>query len=277
MPNYTRNELIIYGSSEQLKYFYERNRVSEEDAKYMKHSIVSELSFEKCVPRAITKVIESYIEEKYTGKTQKDPLAEHFQKWDLLCTIWGTKWDACESMVDLDEMNNENNPHIKYLFNTAWNYPYNWLITISQIFPTLKFRIKHSNEDDGYDNTYIDEFKDGIETKIEKYSAVNRCIEENGNAENLVQMIIEYCIAENIMISSYENSSKKEIHWLTYCKNFLEQHKNTIKKNNNNPNCELFCDLMESINDFAYEKQLHPSLYINNELCDIFAEKVKHM
>jgi hypothetical protein len=272
MPNYTRNELIIYGSSEQLKYLYERNRVSEEDAKYMKHSIVSELSFEKCVPRAITKVIESYIEEKYTGTKTKDSIPEHFQKWDLLCTIWGTKWDACDSMVDLDEINNENEPHIKYLFNTAWNYPYNWLITISQIFPKLKFRIKYSNEGDGYDFTYIDEFKDGIETKIEKYSAVNRCIDENGNVNNIAQIIIEYCIAENVMITEYHRKSKKTEDWLTYCKNFVEENKK--KENYEN---ELFHKITYQIADFIYEKQLHPSLYINNELCNIFAEKVKHM
>ena len=51
----------------------------------------------------------------------------------------------------------------------------------------------------------------------------------------------------------------------------------SLDKKRNNSNSELFCDLIQDINDFAYEKQLHPSLYINNELCNLFAEKVKHM
>ncbi len=277
MPNYTHNELIVYGKSDELKYFYERNRMTEEDAKYMQNSYVCELSFEKCVPRAITKVIESYIQEKYTGKTTKDPLVEHFQHWDLLCTIWGTKWGACDPTVDLSEINNETKPHIKYNFDTAWNYPYNWLFTISQIFPTLRFKIKHSNEDDGYNTTYIDEFKNGIETKIEKYSAIHRCIEENGNAENLVHMIIEYLTIENVMIDDYQTSSEngttcEKVNWLIYCKNFLEKKKN--KKENK---YDLFLTITENIDEFMSEKKIHTSLYLNDEITKCFVEKIKNM
>ncbi len=248
MPNYSRNELIIYGSSDELKYFYERNRVSEEDAKYMEDTSVCELSFEKCVPRSITKVMVHFMKEKYNVKSND---------WDVMCAIWGTKWDAWDSMVNLDEINNENNSHIKYLFNTAWSYPENWLITISQIFPKLTFKIKHSNECDGYDKTHIDQFNNGVKTNIETYSAVLRCIEENGGAENIVNMIIEFFQNDGI--------------WITYCKTYLKKNKD------NDCNNQLFYELTQLIDGFLYEKELHPSLYTNNELCNLFANKVKNM
>ncbi len=266
MPNYTRNELIVYGLSNELKYFYERNRVSEEDTKYISDVEVCELSFEKCVSRSITKVINHYMKKKYYIKSESG------DDWDLMCAIWGTKWDACESTVDLDQMNDKSEPHIKYLFNTAWNYPYNWLITISQIFPKLKFRIKHSNEGDGYDFTYIDEFKDGIETKIEKYSAINRCIENNG-VENIVNIIIEYCNKENIMIKDYSNKPIVEVKWDIYCKNYLEKYKND--DTDEDREAILLDTVIEYIYDYLDDNNIHSRISVNKELCNFFIEKVK--
>ncbi len=270
MPDYTHNELIVYGVSNELKYFYERNRISEEDAKYMENVSVCGLSFEKMCPCSITKVMNNYIKEKYDAKSASDD-------YDRMCTIiWGTKWDACNVMVDLYQINDKNKPHITYLFHTAWHFPENWLITISLIFPHLTFTIKHSNEYDGYDQTTIDQFKNGIKTNIETYSAVLRCIEENGGIENVVDMIIQYCTNKNIMIYDYSNNIQEKISWIIYCKKIIKEYEyidGTYEAGEN----ELVSDLLGHIDDFLDEKNLHHSLYINSELCILFVEKVKNI
>jgi len=59
---------------------------------------------------------------------------------------------------------------------------------------------------------------------------------------------------------------------ITYSKNYIEENKETDGYEN-----ELVFDLLEQIDDFLDEKDLHHSLYTNSELCILFVEKVKNM
>ncbi len=272
MPTYLRNTLTVYGSFYELKYFYEHNRVTEEDIKYMNYDYITDLSFEKSVSHSILKVMNPYIQENYSIKNNtKLALLVNLDKdivsRDLMYNIWGTTSNALNSKVDLEEI---NNGFISYTFNSEFGSPHNWLICVSQIFPKLRFQITYSDEYDNHEEVQTYEFKNGIKTHVETYNSVIRCVEENGGIENVVHMIIQFCINNNIMISD-ENDT---IHWCTYCKNYIEKNKENDGYEN-----DLLSNIIdnEDIYNYIDENKLHHSLYTHNELCVYFVEKVKHM
>ena len=66
MPNYTRNNLKIYGPAPLLRYFYEKNRVTEEDVEFMEEvygPYTCDLSFEKSVPRHNYEITVDYVQK----------------------------------------------------------------------------------------------------------------------------------------------------------------------------------------------------------------------
>ncbi len=160
MPNYTKNTLIVKGSKDALIYFYNRNRISEEDAQNLNKS-VCDLSFEKCVTRENDTIIMTYIKENYISKHPKPG----YDCWDLTCTIWGTKWEAIDTVVDLSTIEDGK---ITYYFDTAWCYPYNWLKIVSAMYHTLEFRIKHINECENFNTEHHHKYKKGIEIEYSK-------------------------------------------------------------------------------------------------------------
>lgn len=131
MPNYTKNHLIVSGNKGILKYFYERNRVSEEDSKYINNKDIEDeeqeeerpLSFNKCVPRQVQNVIENYISENYLINSSKSSKSQESISWDLMIYIWGTKWDAIDSIVDIsfleEEVGEDKEGSINYTFMSA--------------------------------------------------------------------------------------------------------------------------------------------------------------
>lgn len=281
MPNFTKNILTVYGTTDELKYFYGHNRISEEDAKYMNLNVL-ELSFEKCVSRKNIQVYISYIKENYILKRYSrlglfQNLTENnsdINEPDLLGFIWGTVSDAYYPEVDLSEIELNNNIinniyKIIYKFNTVWNYPYNWLITISQIFSNLEFEIKFSNEDDGYNMTYV--YKNGVKTEIEIYSSVNKSIEDNNGIENVVNMIIDYCTENTIMIDNYISDAKniENIDWSQFCKLYIEKYPDYKSS-------EILAELSCYLDDFFEKYNISNSIYMNEELCNLFNEKIKN-
>ncbi len=274
MPNYIHNKLTVYGSFNELNYFYERNRVTEDDMKYMNYDYSTQLSFEKSVSHSIFNVINSYIQENYIVKNNTKlallvNLDKNMVTNDLLYHIWGTSSNALDVIVDLEKI---NHGFISYTFSTEFGSPHNWLICVSQMFPKLTFQITYSDEYDNHEEVHVYTFKNGIKTEVEVYNAVIRCIEENGGIENVVNMIIEYCNNNNIMINDYSDNVHKEVSWIIYCKKNIAENKGTDGYEN-----ELVSDLLGHIDDFLDEKDLHHSLYTNSELCILFVEKVKNM
>ncbi len=276
MPNYTNNFLTIYGESDELRYFYERNRVNENDEKFLNMD-KSELSFEKCVSREITSVFANYINNNYTLKegsymtffnsmNSKNENKSNVDVWNLMRDIWGTKWDAIDVNVNLSKIDSEKK--LSYRFDTAWSSPENWLITISKIFKNLEFEITFSNEDDGHDETYIYKYKDGVKSDIETFSAVSKSIEEFGGIEPIIETMITYCNEENVMLFD----DKEKIFWLTYAKKFIEENQTKYDYES-----ELFNDIISEIYTFLDEYELHQSCYRNKDLCKAFVEKVKNM
>lgn len=95
MPNYTHNILTVHGVSEALHYFYERNRISEIDAQFMRNGIKRPLSFEKCISREIDMVFANYINRNYVVKTHSqvgffktlNKSENNIDDWDLMVSI----------------------------------------------------------------------------------------------------------------------------------------------------------------------------------------------
>lgn len=271
MPNYTKNTLIVKGSKDALTYFYERNRVTEDDVKYI-NGVVSDLSFGKCVTRENDTVIIEHIKQNYHSKHNIG-----YDGWDLTCTIWGTKWEAIDPSVDLSEIDLGK---IIYKFDTAWSYPHNWIITISKIFHTLEFDIIFTNEDDGYDMTYTHNFKHGKYSEVESYSNLKKTIETHGktNIVNIVNMIIEYFNKNDVKIPDYvseksdKNKKCEEIDWKRYCKLYIEKY-----GNEKNYESDLMAEIGDYLSEFYRENKIYNGVYMDKELSKLFVEKVKEL
>lgn len=284
MPNYTKNHLIVSGKKGVLKYFYERNRVSKEDSKYLNVEQEEQrpLSFNKCVPREVQIVFEKYISNNYLLNSSKLSKSKESISWDLMVSIWGTKWDAIDSTVDISFFEEEDSQvreegSINYTFMTAGSYPYNWLLIISKLFPNLLFEITYSNEYDSYINTYIEEYKNGTIISEKSYNALEKSM-NNYTISEIVELIITYFTDENRYISYYDEKNKKDnkIHWLTYCKSYIEEYSNdesSVLSIDDN----LFLDILCQIQDVMDTYGFHEAIYTNKELCKAFADKIRSM
>lgn len=65
----------------------------------------------------------------------------YFHSMDFARKEWGTKWNACDQTVNLDEC--------KASFDTAWSCPKPVLETLSERFPNDEIRITYADEDIG--------------------------------------------------------------------------------------------------------------------------------
>ncbi len=209
MPNITENELIVRGDPKSLRYFYEKNRVSEEDVEFCKdyYQVTTDLSFEKMVPRVSSERIDKLIVSK-CGDGKINPF------YDLLCEFWGTKWDA----MGVKKVNQEkiNEGELVYHFETAWSYPKGWLETIAPLFPQLEFEIIFSNEGDGYDTVYHLQYKDKEVKKIKQYNHMDLWVEEKGGMDTIIYNLLQNTTKEQhddlkVLI---EKHKKKERSWM---------------------------------------------------------------
>ena len=285
MPNYTKNTLIVKGSKEALTYFYNRNRVTEEDVQNV-DGCVTDLSFEKCVTRENDTVIIKHIQQHYISKNTNTG----WDGWDLTCYIWGTKWNAIEPIVDLS---NIANGEISYRFETAWSYPHNWLLTVSKIFVKLEFEIISLDEYDNYDMCHKHHFKEGKFEEVESYSRLERSISKYG-MENLVNMIIAYCEEKESKIANYLNrfetigkelkyvncmptesaGARDKVPWKEFCKLYME----TENKEEDRYETDLFYYILngsEDLEHFIEEHDLYRQLFESKELSQCFFQKVK--
>ncbi len=139
MPNYTKNSLKISGPADMLRYFYEKNRVTAEDIKFMEEvygPYEYDLSFEKSVPRHNYQITTDYLQkilfkavnagkpsaiewlplpiESETSGLRSPPLTAQaplppsppvqlkYDGWDYYVYLWGTKSDAIEPTAYLE-------------------------------------------------------------------------------------------------------------------------------------------------------------------------------
>lgn len=172
MPNYTKNTLVVKGEEGLLRFFYDYNRVSEDEERYLSdiHGKKKDLSFSKAVNIESGEFMLKYILSKNKSIKGVNDLY-----YDSANIMWGTKWNAGDPVVDLQSINEGK---IKYTFDTAWCYPYEWLEQVSKLFPALDFEIIFTNEDDNYDDVFEYTYKDGKHGECKMHRSQMRIIEE---------------------------------------------------------------------------------------------------
>ena len=108
MPNWCWNNLNVSGNEKQLQEFVEKSIVKDVKQAH-------EFSFEGTLPRG----------------DRKD-----WYDWSV--NNWGTKWDACESYI-----NNNDIDYFSVSFDTAWAPPVDWLKNIAIDYPDLEFELEY--------------------------------------------------------------------------------------------------------------------------------------
>ncbi len=278
MPNYTDNSLVIRGNPKILKYFYERNRVTEEDVEILGSDeyFETDLSFEKSVSRITEDSVTDYIKKYYIPKNL-DKIEEVEKQNDFMSTIfesivnrqirliyWGTKSDAIEPTAYLEDIENHT---IKYTFDTAWTPPNMWLIYVSKIYKNLEFVNTYSLEEEYHDMKYEYSYKNGVESEIRKYRLSDIEIEEYGIKKLLQEIFVILEKNTYNFEESEENKDKEKYNFKTFCTKFIE--KNDIN--------ELFSYLYENNNELSdfFESNFDSYIKYNELLNNCFIDIMK--
>jgi hypothetical protein len=151
MPNWTQNEVQIFGDQQKMDIF--KKSVESKTRKF---------DFELIVPfPRVVKNVSSFIEQKNLEEKHKKNMPKEFVKgllgnddqklfpnkcWYEWCIHnWGTKWNACE--VSLSEFPE----YLEYKFETAWDAPRPVFAALWFLWHLdMKIIWKCRHEDDGY-------------------------------------------------------------------------------------------------------------------------------
>ncbi len=258
MPNFTKNKLVIKGDKGLLRYFYEKNRVTEEDEKYMSHihGKKKDLSFSKSVSLESAECMLKLVD------------SNKIKNFDSAVQLWGTKWNAGDSVVNLS---NIENGKIEYIFDTAWSHPHEWLLQLSKLYFNLDFYINFTDEDDNYDKTYEFKYKNGKYEKLNEYCSHMQIINENGGIDKIVNDIIEYFNNNpNEVYASNENSSRKD-----YLKTILYM----IEKEKDKNIISYLSGSNENFNNFLnnYMKENYYGVLYHDSIQKCLIEKIKNI
>lgn len=205
MPNYTRNNLKIYGPAPLLQYFYEKNRVTEEDVEFMEEvygPYTCDLSFEKSVPRHNYQITTGYIQELIEKIVKGAKITKpeiRYDASDYYVYIWGTKSEAIDPTAYLEHIERGEDDrlgiptpgYLLYTFNTAWSYPVHWLLAVARLYPKLRFELTCTNEDDNYEMEHIITYEGGELKGETSRSHYLRLIEERGGMEEVTRDLIK--------------------------------------------------------------------------------------
>lgn len=101
---------------------------------------------------------------QFIGMLENYRACGYLHSMDFARTVWGTKWNACDSIVYIEEG--------KTSFETAWSCPDNILIELSKRFPEDFIYVVFADEDIG-SNCGKFTLKNGI--MIDKEIAPDRC------------------------------------------------------------------------------------------------------
>ena len=138
MPNWTQNEVQIFGDQQKMELF--KKSVESKTLKF---------DFDLIVPKPkVLKRVESVIIEKNgSGNLSGDDSKTFPNKcWYEWCIHnWGTKWNACR--VELSEFPE----YMEYKFETAWDAPRPVFAALWFLWHLdMKIIWKCKHEDDGY-------------------------------------------------------------------------------------------------------------------------------
>jgi hypothetical protein len=104
------------------------------------NSLIAQMQIRSRKESSIKKLSDSSFAQ-FVGMLVNYRSCGYLHNMDFNRKVWGTKWNACESDVNLDEG--------KASFNTAWSCPIPVLEAISKRFPNDKIDVVFADEDIG--------------------------------------------------------------------------------------------------------------------------------
>jgi hypothetical protein len=152
MPNWCSNTLEVFGNPEQLEEFRNKSMVPADSRGPNQY----DFTFEGLYP------------------TPQEFLDTDWYNWRI--SNWGTKWDCDNSYVAFED---EDCFIVSY--DTAWGPNINWMKTVSEKFPDMKFRLAFMEPGVGFcgvarcQNGELDvdegdiELEDGDNNRLVKY------------------------------------------------------------------------------------------------------------
>lgn len=151
MPNWCSNTLAVHGPTEDVKKFMEEVKGIEigtgEDHTSAGDIIENPLSFDRHIPTPRNED-GTLVGEGMTIQECKK-LGDRYW-YDFNISNWGTKWDACEAWLDFAQNDEAGTATAVYSFETAWSPPYEWLVTVAPLYPTLSFKMEYREEGMGF-------------------------------------------------------------------------------------------------------------------------------
>lgn len=151
MPNWCENVLEVTAPSPEKL----------EELKDLLLSDEGDFTFAKTVPAP---------DDIYQGPLGSKEREEYGEKnwYDWNIANWGSKWDASDSSVDINEHT------IRIAFETAWAPPEAWLISTSSIIPDSEFTLIYSEP--GMSFSGFSRYLNGELLEEEHYDEVNYSI-----------------------------------------------------------------------------------------------------
>ena len=131
MPNWCWNHLEVTGDEIQLREFVEKSENCPEGSEFTfngTHPMPEDLN--------ITKGTQTQDEKEQAMLNKAKYGYTDWYEWK--CEEWGTKWDACESHIDHNDID-----YFAVSFETAWSPPTAWINNIMQDFPDLCFTLEY--------------------------------------------------------------------------------------------------------------------------------------
>lgn len=223
MPNWCECTLIVMDDNfNNLETFYQDNKDESQNF---------ELSFNKMIPLP-------------------DDEQENWYNWRV--QNWGTKWDLSnDTLYTVDS----ESKYISYSFNTAWNPPFAWLNSVTNIYKDLTFQLKYAEPGHAYAGRVTLKYDKIIEHQKYSYS-YHQWIEYK---EEIIESLKKYANHEgseviNNALQNYRNIIKKisesniflpeVLQDRIYSFNF-EMIKNNLIKKFINDNKKLFIEFLE--------------------------------
>ena len=159
MPNWTSNQMNVYGDNKTLQEFKEKARVQSDDDPDRKIDFCFEpfLPMPKELNGIVTggttingKSISQWREvNNLTVPLEEKELEELKEKYgatnwyDRNCNVLGTKWDVSGTLITEEE------DQLGYTFDSAWAPPLQGIQALSQMYPDLEFELEYEQEEGG--------------------------------------------------------------------------------------------------------------------------------
>jgi hypothetical protein len=140
MPNWCENELIVVGDERDVLAFVKENRGSEEQP----DGSLPAISFNAKVP-------------------QPEDIGEGWYDW--CSSNWGCKWEPND---DANCVIADNGESAEYWLVTPWGPPEPWLVSVSKLYPSLRFQLRWIEEDEQVLHTYF--YRNGSEISSDEFA-----------------------------------------------------------------------------------------------------------